>query len=224
MGIEDSRRKILESGLELARNAHVMVTLPVRLQDAARAAGLTTGAAYKVWDTQTEFQQDLGRYVLGEVGRNTVDRLEAAADALIAVGAPLSEFIRVLSKVDFESFRDDKDIRLNYVLTGAAALDPNLATAARGIYAEQQGQLSQMYELLLAFHGRRMRPEYRLEDLVSVLSVTADGFLLQTMFMGETLDRTISRPTGPGGEGREWHLFACVVQAIVEGFTEPATS
>lgn len=224
MGIEDSRRKILEAGLELARRGDVVVALPVRLQDAAKAAGLTTGAAYKVWDNQADFQQALGRYVLGEVGRTSVDRLAAAADALIATGAPLDEFIRVLSKVDFETFRDDKDIRLNYVLTGAAARDPNLASAARGIYAEQNGQLSQMYELLLAFHQRKMRPEYQLEDLASVLSVTADGFLLQTMFRGDTVDRTISRTTGPHGDLREWHLFACVVQAIVEGFTEPASS
>jgi hypothetical protein len=224
MALDDSRRKILQAGLELTREGEVAVGVTVRLQDAAQRAALTTGAAYKVWATQQDFRRDLAIYALEEVGRTTPERVEAAGEALVAVQASMHEFVRVLSAVDFESFLEADDIRLNYVLIGAATRDKDLADAARAIYEEQNGWFIELYQALLDYHQRKMRTDYEITDLATALSATADGFILQTLFQPDVTGKKISRPTGPGGETRDWYLFACVVEAVIEHFTEPIST
>jgi AcrR family transcriptional regulator len=220
MALDDSRLKILRAGLARARRDKVTVALDVSLQAAAEDAGLTTGTAYKIWSSQAAYRSELAQFALQEVGRNTPQTLEVASTALVATKASQSEVIRILSQVDLDAFLNNPDIRLNYLLMGAAAMNETLAAAAAEIYDTQNAALEELYVRLFDHFNLELRPEYNIADLALALTSIADGFILGSLIRGDVGERRIMRQPTPDTPPQDWYLFSCVIESVVAGFTQ----
>ena len=77
----------------------------IRLQDVLRHAGLTTGAAYRLWADQNDYQRDLAVAMVRLRLSSPADYARTAVDDLIASGASglvllseLSGMIHIVTK------------------------------------------------------------------------------------------------------------------------------
>jgi hypothetical protein len=223
----ETRTLILDAGLELLREErYSLVITEVSLIDACRRAGLrTAGSGYKIWPNQQDFRTDLLRYALAASGDAMV-RTDRSAAAIEQVGddPSLSTLIRVASTENAASTIGTAEYFLNHALWLASGRDPELR--ARYIEAQRDvlGTLSGLYEGLLAVYDREMVPPFTVEMMALAIAAQIDGLSSFCSYVDDVGVERIVRPTGPGGEPEDWHLFGCVTEAIVAAFTRPKTA
>src|SRR5690349_16679939 len=149
--LEATRQRLLDVGVELLHERGLCVPVThVRLSAVARAANLSTGAAYRVWERQEDFHRDLAveavRFRDTEAIHGTVERIRQAIDA----GAPLSEVLRVGAIAHLHQGRDARDpflISLSLRTLGGSV--PALAVAARAPHAEAIAAFEHLHDVLL---------------------------------------------------------------------------
>lgn len=223
---DETREVLLDAGvgMMLQRGASAGVQ-HIRLQEVLRRVGLTTGAAYRLWADQTEYQRDLAVRMV-RLRLNQPDAVAAAAiDDLIAADAPFDEVLRVAALSHVASLerlgrRDSADSRLfliDLALRATADSCPELQAASQERHAESIERFTAFYRGLMLRYGRRMREPYSLGQFAEAMAALGEGFALRA---SEGLPHP--RLSGVRGSDREWTLFAVATRALVEEFTTDA--
>jgi AcrR family transcriptional regulator len=185
----------------------------------AKAADLTTGAAYRVWERQEDFHRDLAAAAIGYRESETIHRTVQLIYRAVEDGAPLSEVLRVgaHAHLHLNSPTDPFLIALSLrTLSGAV---PALAEASMQRHADSMAAFEQLYQVMLDRYGRRMRPPLQIGALSHALAALTEGFAMQTMTGLEHPSYELDE-VDPG-VGREWTLVGLAVEGIVERLTEP---
>ena len=92
---DETRALLLRVGMQMLLERGVSAGVQhIRLQDVLRRAGLTTGAAYRLWSDQEDYQRDLAVAMVQLRLSGPADYVRAAVDDLIAAGAPGNDVIR----------------------------------------------------------------------------------------------------------------------------------
>jgi AcrR family transcriptional regulator len=190
----------------------------VRLEQAARRAGYTTGAAYRCWPSQDDFHRALARAALAWRDRTSNADAITSIRAAVDGGASMYEVVRVGAAANVERAPAETDYFVPLVLRASARFDEELAAAARTRVDEGIAAHEQLHEVLLARYGRRVRPPLTLRDLSTIIAAIADGFAVQDV--GREHPRVEVDDAEPG-VGREWTLLGITVRAIVDQLTEP---
>jgi hypothetical protein len=214
-----AREAVLAAGLDLLHGAGVRPGVGhVRLEQAARRAGYTTGAAYRCWPWQDDFHHDLALAALGWRDRSSnadaITSIRAAVDAW----APADEVVRVGAAANVERTPMDTDYFVPLVLRATARFDDELAAAAAARVDEGIAAHEQLHEILLTRYRRQVRPPLTIRDLATIIAAIADGFAVQDV--GREHPRVVVDDPGPG-VGREWTLLGLAIRAIVAELTEP---
>lgn len=199
----------------------------VRLKSVVGRAGLTTGAAYRLWDDQDHFHRDLA--VAATLWREDrpVSTTIAAIRDLVDAGAPIEEVIRIGAAAHIASLTvspgqtEDGRAMPPHFLTSVAlrattCSDPDLRAANLHRHRDQVGHFIELYDKLLDLYGRRCKPPYTVEMVASTLAALGEGFALQ---VNEGEDHPVVSGVAPAPDA-EWTTFGLAVKAIVEGFTE----
>lgn len=218
--LEETRALLLRTGVGLLHDRGLFVAVThVRLSDVAKAADLTTGAAYRVWERQEDFHRDLAvaavRYRSEETLHRTIQQIHAAVDG----GAPLSEVLRIgaLAQLQVSSPTDPFQIALGLrMLSGAVA---EVAEASRQRHAESTAAFGQLYDAMLNRYDRRMRAPLDVQAMADALAALTEGFALQSL--SGLPHPTFELDDLPDGVGREWTLIGLAIEGIVERLTEP---
>lgn len=171
----------------------------------ARAADLTTGAAYRVWDNQEAFHRDLTvaaiRHRDTDSIRATVQRINQA----VAANAPLSEVLRIGAVANMYPNGPTDPFLIALSLRTLSGAVPALTEASQQRHAESMASFEALYQAILDRYSLRMRAPFGIEALSHSLAALAEGFTIQSM-NGSGTSRTSSRTSPPvwAGSGRCW--------------------
>lgn len=218
--LEETRALLIETGLTCLYDKGLFVAVThIRLADVAQEAGLTTGAAYRIWANQEDYHLDLA---IAAVRHRDIASIQATFGRIheaIEAQAPLGEVLRLGALAGLHSEGPTDPFLITLALRAASGAVPELAEASRARHRESMAAFEQLYAALLQRYGRRMRPPFGIEALSHALAALSEGFAMQTM-------SGVPHPTygldGFGPDvGREWTLLGVAVEAIVERLTEP---
>lgn len=198
----------------------------IRLQEVVRRAGLTTGAAYRLWDDQDAFHHDLAVAAAGWRDGRPIAATWSTIGDLVASRAPLREVVRRAAQAHVDTFDDSERSRqrsaraflVALALRATSATWSDLREASVARHADSVREFSALYRGLMDAYGRRMRPPFEVQDFAVAMAALGEGFALQAI---EGLPHPHLQVAGPAGVGEDWTLFGVSVWALIEGYTEP---
>lgn len=221
-----TRSLLLDVGVALLLERGVSAGVAhVRLQDVLRRAGLTTGAAYRLWQDQDDFHRDLAC----ELARRRFLSPTEVARAAVTDGEPLplQEVVRRGAASHVESLAGraggesagDRGLFLAVLALRASTADQphwsEFRQACRDRHGESIEEFITFYGELMAAHGRRLRSPLNIEQFAQAMAALGEGFALHQM---EGIDHEPIHLA----KGEEWTLFGICVSALVDRFFEAA--
>jgi AcrR family transcriptional regulator len=226
---EQTKELLLRTGIAMLLDRGISAGVShIRLQEVVRRAGLTTGAAYRLWADQDAFHHDLA--VAAATWRAAMPIAEpwSRIGDLVDSRAPLMEVVRVGAQAHVDTF-DDEDRRhqrsarsflVALALRATSGSWSDLRDASVARHAESVREFAEMYRSVLVRYRRAMRPPFTVEDFTVAMAALGEGFALQAI---EGIPHPHLRCPGPPGVGDDWTLFGLSVWALIEGYTEPVT-
>lgn len=226
---EDTRRLILEAAIQLLLERGATAGVQhIRLQEVLRSVGLTTGAAYRIWDDQDDFHRDLAVEMVGLRFAPPVTSAASAIEGVLDSGGTLDDVARVAA-LDFVTYsskfhlepesRDSHAFITALALRTAAGAWPELREASAERHRESIAAFATFYATLLHRYGRRIREPLTIEDFTEAMAALGEGFAIRA---AQGLDHpTYDIPEGAELPSGEWTLFGIGIQGIVAAFTVP---
>lgn len=223
---EETRALLIETGMEMLLDRGISAGVAhIRLQEVVRRAGLTTGAAYRLWADQDDFHRDLAVAMARWRHDRPAESSVEAVEALLASGVPLDEVIRLAAVRHVQSFDGEEGVgesrtsRLFLIalaLRATAQTWTDLKVASSERHEESVAEFVTFYRMLMDAYGYRMRTPFTIRDFAVAMAALGEGFALHAI---EGLDHPVFRISveteGPPGE---WTLFGICVRALVHDF------
>lgn len=217
---EQTRRLLLDAGLELLHEHGAAPGVGhIRLQDVVARAGLTTGAAYRIWDNQGEYHRDLAVEAVSWRERPSIEATVNSIRHLIDSGAPLPEIVRVGCDANLHEFPDSLGFLLTIAVRAAAPADDVVLAASRHRYDEGLEAFEELYDAILHWSRRRMVAPLELDHFTRVAAALSEGFALHSI-TGATHPRVRVQAPGDDRE-RDWSLLGLAVMTMIDLMTEP---
>ena len=202
---EDTRRLILEAAIQLLLERGATAGVQhIRLQEVLRSVGLTTGAAYRIWNDQDEFHRDLAVEMVGLRFAPPVSSAATAIEDVLDSGGSLDDVARVAA-LDFVAYsskfhlepesRDSHAFITALALRTAAGSWPELRVASAQRHRESIDAFVPFYAALLHSFGRRMREPLTIVDFTEAMAALGEGFAVAQ----RAVDAVRHRHPGPGG-------------------------
>lgn len=225
---EQTRTLLLNIGMQMVLERGVTAGVQhIRLQEVLRRAGLTTGAAYRLWADQTDYQRDLAVAMVRLRGTPPADSARAAVEDLIAAGATGDEVIRAATRAHVRAVMldltqpdqalDAQAFLIALALRTTADTWPELQQASRERHRESIAGFAAFYGALMEAYGYRMRSPLTIIDFTEAMAAMGEGFAIRAL---EGLEHPEYEATDadeiPEGS---WTLFALAVRALVNEFT-----
>ncbi|WP_394278293.1 hypothetical protein [Microbacterium sp.] len=227
---EQTRTLLLRTGMQMLLERGMSAGVQhIRLQEVLRRAGLTTGAAYRLWADQADYHRDLAVAMMRMRVIGPADTMQAAIADLIASGASGDEVICAaalahvrtanLDMSDPTDLLDAQSFLIALALRTTADTWPELTEASHARHHESVEAFSDLYGRLMTAYGMRMRDGVTMEDFSEALAAIAEGFAIRALEGLEhptyDLDGSDGMPTG------QWTLLGLAVRALVNGFMAP---
>ena len=211
---EETRQLLLDVAVEvLHEKGPAAGVLHVRLSDVVTRAGLTTGAAYRLWANQQDFHDALAVAAMQWRDRSMLARTTRAAFSVVAQGGDIDDLLRAAGAANVQTLPADNGIMTTLALRAAAYNQPSLLHASGERSQSMAASFHQLYVELLRAHALRLRAPFTLEHLAAGMSALVDGFGVQTA-CGEHHPRLVVDDT-------EWTLLGVCLTALVRHMTEP---
>lgn len=227
---EETRALLIRVGMQMLLERGVSAGVQhIRLQEVLRRAELTTGAAYRLWGDQTDYQRDLAVAMVRLRLSAPVQYVRDAVSGLIEAGAPGDDVIRaaanahvVSSSRDTDGPEDSLDAQsflIALALRTAADTWPELQAASLERHAESVAAFNEFYTFLMESYGLRMKSPLTITDFTEVMAALGEGFAVRSL-EGIPHPRIQAGPRDEVSAG-EWTLFALGVRALVNHFMVP---
>lgn len=219
---EDTRRLLITIGLRLLHERGPSAAVGhIRLSSVLRRAGLTTGAAYRIWEDQTAYQRDLALEAVRFRGSGSNEGTVAAVvPELLDPAGTWYEAIRLGAEANLRSYPEDVAFLTSLAIRASSYNDPELLEAGLQRHAEALTSYSELYDTVLRWSGRRVRAGFTLHDLAAAMAAISEGFGLQNA-AGVPHERLRLDGSADGPGEREWSLLAVCAVAVCEQLTEP---
>ncbi len=227
---EETRALLLRIGMQMLLERGVSAGVQhIRLQDVLRRAGLTTGAAYRLWGDQTDYQRDLAVAMMRLRLSAPADYAREAVEDLIAAGASGDDVIRAAADAHVRTASLDTDDPADQVdaqsflialaLRTTAHTWPELKDASRARHRESIAAFAEFYTFVMHSYGLRMKEPLTIDDFTEAMAAMGEGFAVRAL---EGIDHPTydARAEHEIPEGR-WTLFALGVRALVNEFMVP---
>lgn len=224
---EETRALLLRVGMQMLLERGVAAGVQhIRLQEVLRRAGLTTGAAYRLWADQNDYQRDLAvAMVRLRIRSDPAEYPRGAIEDLVAAGAEGDDVIRVASAAHVQSITVDADgpshdietqqFLVALALRAAAETWPELLEATRERRQGSTVAFAQFYLWLMEAYGLRLRSPLTIEGFTELLAAMSEGFALRAI-EGTPHPTVVATAADDVPEGT-WTLFGLGVHALVKG-------
>lgn len=225
---DETRRLLIDTGIAMLHERGVTAGVShIRLQDVLGRAGLTTGAAYRLWSDQEDFHRELAVAATRWRDDAPITRTIAAIRNLVDEHAPLRQVIRVAAAAHVEGFGDaassprqpSTTFLTTLALRATARHSPDLQAASSARHKESIDSFADLYATLMKVYDIRVRAPFTLRQFAVALAALGEGFALQAI-EGEA-HPIVQLAAADGGTGEDWTLFGVAVEAVLEAFTEP---
>lgn len=180
--------------------------IDVRLSAVLERMDLTSGAAYNIWGSQDEFQNDLAAELATNFAWAGPDLMETSIDV---TADPIDE-LRRLADQYFDAFTSSETYFMTLRFWGVKEPSNRLSTAIRDGYALNREAWADFYGLGIEFAGRRFRSPFTIDDLVAAITATTEGCAIRHRFEPDPLRLAEDR-----------HLYSEILVAVLLHFTEP---
>lgn len=218
---EHTRRLLLAVGLDMLHQRGPSAAVHhIRLSSVLRRAGLTTGAAYRIWPDQVAYQRDLALEALRY--RDHVSNARTVAEvvpAMLSGAVPWQQVVCRGAEPNLRSYPEDAPFLTSLAIRASSYGDPDLLAAGHDRHAEALASYAQLYDAVLRWSGRRMRDGFTLGDLTAALAALSEGFGLQNA-AGVPHQRLALDAVGDRPGDTAWSLLAVAAVALCEKFTE----
>ncbi|MFT4281488.1 hypothetical protein [Microbacterium sp.] len=221
---EQTRALLLKVGLSmlLERGASAGVH-HIKLQEVLRRTGLTTGAAYRIWSDQTDYQRDLAVAMVRLRFSPPARAAEGAIQELTDGPVTMDDVIRVAAQShvpvrspEDAASPDSRAFLIALCLRAGADTWPELREAAQERHAESIEEFTRFYGDLMDRFGYRMRTPYTIADFAEAMAALGEGFSLRSVEGLAHPQLTIAdSDEGPTGV---WTLFGIAVRGLVNEF------
>jgi hypothetical protein len=195
----------------------------IRLQEVLRHTGLTTGAAYRIWSDQTDYQRELAVAMVKLRFTAPAQAAEAAVAELLTTGGGMDDVIRTAAQSHvLQATRTDpltKDSRAFLIalsLRAAADTWPELLEAAQSRHAESVDEFARFYGEIMRVYGYRMRTPYTLVDFTEAMAALGEGFSLRAV--EGLVHPEIDIADGDEGPTGRWTLFGIAIRGLIHEF------
>lgn len=227
---EETRALLLRVGMQMLLERGVSAGIQhIRLQDVLRRAELTTGAAYRLWADQTDYQRDLAVAMVRLRLSNPADYVRGAVTGLVEAGAPGDDVIRAAADAHVRTAMSDVDdpdealdaqsFLIALALRTAADTWPELKTASRERHDESIAAFDEFYGFLMTSYGMRMKSPLTITDFSEAMAAFGEGFAVRAL---EGIPHPqITAAAGDDLPAGQWSLFALGVRALVNEFMVP---
>jgi len=200
----------------------------VRLTDVAREAtailvergeaptgSVTTGSIYQLWASQNAYQADLVRHVITSTTFPEAPQLQAVMLELFAAGSTLADVIDRLSDVSFRSNATETFFaRLGFLQYAAI---PSIGEALRDNVHLFDELDRPIFDAILVYTRRRIRPPFTLKDLWVTVEALIAGFLVRQRVDPDALRWSV----GTDGHGAGRSVLSHAVEGVFLALTDP---
>lgn len=199
----------------------------IRLQDVLKRAGLTTGAAYRLWTDQEEFHRELAVAATRWRDDVPINQTISAIRPVVDAHASLADVIRVATAAQIDGMADRVEssgrrsttFLTTLALRATAGHSQELRAASNARHRESVDSFLELYAGLMQAYGRRMREPFTVRHFATAMAALGEGFALQAI-EGEP-HPTVVLADPDTGATNEWTLFGAAVEGLVAAFTEP---
>lgn len=224
----NTRQLLLDTALEMLFEEGIRAGVShIRLQDVVKRAGLTTGAAYRVWENQPAFHHDLvaTAVVWRAMGPPTAQTI-AAIQPVLESGGSLDDVIRVGSECHVEGVQSPtggllvpmEDLVFSLALRIGSRHDPVLRQASQERHRSTADAFTRLYEAMAQVYSRRFVPPFTVDHLAAAFAAVTEGFAVQTMI---DIEHPTMELSPRGDEPETWTLLGFVLKLLVDAMTEP---
>jgi hypothetical protein len=230
---ETTRQLLLETGFEMMLERGLEVGWGVRLAEVTERVGLTTGAAYQIWNGsrtrhgsggQDRFHHDLALYAMDRLISETSVAHTATVRKLADEGASLDRVLRTVAPDDFATIAEPAECAVFMSLIAAAASDPELARAGATSYRLVTEHYCATFTKLLDHYGLEVVPPNSIEDVVVSIIALGDGLAMRSIVDPDAVTDSHESPADASDDACEpWHLFAIGTRALIGATTRPRT-
>lgn len=218
---EDTRRLLIDIGLRMLHERGPSAAVAhIRLSTVLRRAGMTTGAAYRIWSDQDAYQRELAVHALEYRDRASNELTVQAVLPVLMRGGSWQDAVRAGSEVNLHPFPEHLPFLTMLAVRASGYGDPEISAASHRRHAEAVSAHGELYAAVLAWSRRRMRAGFELVDLTTALAAISEGFGLQR---ASGIDHRRLRLDDAGAAAGEvdWSLLGVCATAVCERMTEP---
>jgi AcrR family transcriptional regulator len=176
---KDSRRRLLEAGMELlAESSRGDISRVLTTGAVAEKAGLHRQTFYLHWGTQADYVDDFIEYVTDPAVSSSSERLARLADEMADKTDDVASEVRARISETFQHYEDDPVHVARMVLWSLHAKDDRVAARLRDLYRVNDGYTAAGYKALGDQWGLEPRPPFTYESIALLFNALRDGLLL----------------------------------------------
>ncbi len=212
---EETRDLLLEAAFEMLLEQGLDVGWGIRVADVTSRVGLTTGAAYQIWNGsrsrdglggQDRFHRDLARYTF---------------DRLLGDGRSLEAMVQ-LTTAGARHIAEPSQYALYIAVCSAVSSIPELGEVGRAGYERLTAAYTEAIGKNLTQFGLEIVPPHTLDDLIVAAVALYDGLCLRQLVDPGSVRADLAPPAGvPDDAQGPWHIAAVGVLALIRGMTRP---
>ncbi len=231
--VAEGRAILLAEGLEAGSSNLTFKRVFDRVE--ARSGLRITNASVirRIWENQADFQAD----VLITIAWDEARRAQVSGRRVLAMletfdlTSPESRAraLREVCRVEGNASSTAMDHSANWQLwigviaMASSAAAPELQTRIKAAVAEEYESVtrfwSRNFTSLVALLGFRVREPWSIDHFSTAAIAYAEGCALRQLACRDT--GTVTRGTGPDGDGQDWSAYATGMEALVLQYFEP---
>lgn len=165
--------------------------IDIRLTDVLSNVGLTTGAAYNIWESQDDYRRDLAIFVAGNLQWS--DELLEKALIDVAEEVTLEQWIKTAGDAYFEAFTTRFDYFIMLQFWGVKDPDEELVDAIREGYRIVHQRLVALFEATIEMYDLDLLSPYTVDDVAVAATAICEGLALRHRFEPDRVET----PAGP---------------------------
>jgi len=211
MNQTDTRTRLLEAGREILVERGLPATLDLRLAEVVESVGLSTGAAYNIWKSQTEFRQDLSLHLASSFQWADTTAV-AQAIATLGPDTTMADWVDVVCEAYFPHFVANQSFFLVLHFWGVREPDPALRDAIIQGYETLHAEFEFLYTATIRRYGLEVVPPFTISDLTTMITASIEGLALRHRFQPDRI------------ENNGQHLFNAMLQMIATVYLKPTNT
>lgn len=231
---EGTRELLLKTGYEMILDQGPDVGWGIRITEVTKRVGLTTGAAYQIWNGsrtvdgmggQDRFHHDLALYAFDQVIADTRSYNARRAVDLAEGGTSLDRIIQRVGEDNAIAKAAPNRFACFVALLASAHAEPELGDVGRRAYAAVTDSLVDVYRKVFEQFDMEMTPPFTIEQLITAVIALIDGLRMRSLVDPDLSIEPVDPPADAGADADgTWYLMSTAIRALVQGMTRPTHS